>query len=373
MSRKRKDLSEQVKESASKEHSGPKKISTKSLIPSGSTLLNCACSDNPLGAFGSGTIVTLPGSSSSGKTILTLSALAEINKLKRFADYNLYYDDGEEALAFDFAHLFNIKLEERLQAPKYTEFDEPQQSNTIQDFKHNILTKMKEKNPMIYILDSLDSLSSDQEIEKEYKAALAAAKSAEAVKELKGSYKTEKAKIIGEVLRIINGQIKKTDSLLVIVQQERAKLNAMFGKKVTTSGGMAPFYYSAHQVWLNKIAAIKDTITKKRVIGATTKASVTKNKITGKQREVEFNIYYDYGIDDITSCVEFLLSERWWKPMKGKKQIFDAEALGIGGKKPELIEQIEELNLEKKMQKEVGKCWNTIEESIRLTHRKRKY
>ncbi len=369
MQRRRRPLSEQVEKSSQKKIE-KKKIDISTLIPSGSTMLNLACSDSPFGAFALGRIVTLPGGSASGKTMLMLTMLAECAKDKRFDDYNLIYDDGEETCdGFDIKYLFGNKLATRIMPPQTDDNKEPLHSETIQDFKANILTLVKQEQPFIYILDSLDSLTSDEELKKEYRQALIKAKNPDAVKELAGSYKTEKAKAIGETLRMINNKIKHTKSALFIVQQERANIGVTFGAKKTTSGGMAPFFYSTHQVWLNLKAAITKEVKKQnRKIGHKIAVAVKKNKITGKLRNVEFDIYYDYGLDDIASCIHFLLSTNHWTK---SGTIILAGDLNLKNTKNNLIEEIETLGLQKELHIIIGKVWLEIEESLRFDRARR--
>ena len=367
--RRRRKLSEQVEESANKVIE-KKEIDTSILIPSGSTMLNLACSDNPFGAFALGRIVTLPGGSASGKTMLMLTMLAECADDERFDDYNFIYDDAEETCdGFDIKYLFGNKLTDRIISPRYDQNTEPLHSETIQDFKVNILNRIKDGESFIYILDSLDSLSSKEEIEREYKQALIKAKNPDAVKKLKGSFKTEKAKAIGETLRMINNKLKYTKSVLFIVQQERANIGITFGPTKITSGGMAPFFYSTHQVWLNKKATITKEVKKlKRKIGNTIVAKVTKNKITGKLRDAKFDTYYDYGIDDISSCIDFLISCGHWE--KTGKTI-NAKEFTQSIVKDELIEKIEDEKLQDKLQVITGNAWLEIEELLRLNRNRR--
>jgi len=353
-------------------HPSKKEIPTEILIPSGSTMLNLACSDNPFAAYQMGKIVTVPGSSSSGKTILMLTAMAEMAEDNRFDDYDFYYDDCEEALAFDMEYLFG-RLGERLLPPGGEDDDGmPVYSNTIQDFKMNILTKCKAGKPFIYVLDSMDSLTTDEELEKEYAAAIKRMKDPSAVKELTGSYKTEKAKIMGESLRMINGAIKKTNSALFIIQQIRQKIGVTFGRQTTTSGGNAPFFYSSHQVWLNKITQIKDSDHGLK-IGNKVKAEVTKNKITGKLREIEFDVYTDYGIDDISSCVDYLCKSKQWKKNGAWINPVGYSTVKKVFQKKELVEMIEKDCAETDIKKLCGETWLRIEEEIKLSYRKRKY
>jgi hypothetical protein len=120
-------------------------------------------------------------------------------------------------------------------------------------------------------------------------------------------------------------------------------------------------------VRLNRISTLKS---KDRKIGTNVKAEVIKNKLTGKEREAEFKIYYDYGIDDVSACVDFLCKEHW---PKVKAQSWKAEELGVEGSKATIIDFIEQENAEKEMRELVGRAWNKIEESLRLDNRKRKY
>jgi RecA/RadA recombinase len=308
----------------------------------------------------------------SGKTILCLTTFAEANLIKELDGYDFILDDIEEALEFDMTYLFGESASERVKAPNY-DGEEPVYSDTIQDLEGNVLRRCKEKDPkpFIYILDSLDALTSDEEVEREYKNALARAKSAEHASDIAKSYNTEKARIIGRVLRMIKRNLKLTQSTLIIIQQERDRIGATFGKKWTTSGGRAPFFYSTHQVRLNRMGDLKPG-TGKPKIGTHVKADVIKNKLTGKLRDVEFKIYYDYGIDDVSACVDFLCKEHWPHP-KGKSGSWVAEEFGVEGAKATIIDHIEREGAEREMKELVGKVWNDIERSLRLDHRKRKY
>jgi len=355
----------------------PSTITTERLIPSGITLLNCACSDLPFGAFALGSINTIPGKSASGKTELMLSMLASCAISPRFNNHLLINDDAEHAMGFNLEYLFP-PLVDRMKGPRY-EKDEPIYSETIQDFEANILTLCRGKSPFIYVLDSLDSLTSTQELEREWKNALKNVKSKEALDELKKTYGTEKARIIGEVLRMVNKNIKKSDSALFIVQQTRQKIKSGpfdFGPDWITAGGEAPFFYSFHRVFLNGGKAITaEAKNIKHQIGGHTKCEVVKNKLTGKRRKsgVEFDIYDDFGIDDVASCVDFLKTTGfWWTEgafMFAPGILGDQERMY----QKDLIRYIEKENAIYALQSLVGKIWNEIETEIRVSDRKRRF
>ena len=343
-------------------------VDTDRLIPTGVTLLNLACSGTAHGGLGMGKINTMPGSSSSGKTFLGLNILAAIANDQRFDEYKIVYDDAEASLEINIPHLFGNKLVNRLSAPKMSKAGEPIYSGTIQEFKNNILATIDKGKPFIWLLDSLDSLSSDEEMEKEYKEAIKAAKSEEHVKELKGSYNTDKAKIIGQVLRMINGSIADTGSCVNIIQQTRANLNAgLFGKKEITSGGMAPFFYSTHVIQTSKVKTHKDS-KHGWIIGQRTKCEISKNKLTGNKRNIEFDIFNDTGIDDVGSSIDFLLQYDFWKK---SGQTINAVELELTGTRSKLIEYIEENNLESELVAVTETAWNQIEESLKSTRKKR--
>jgi len=363
------DIADQVEQEAQEEPERRIKrvYNENDLVPSGSTLLNCACSDTPFGAFLLGGFVTIPGASSAGKTILGLTTLAECSQLPRFDDYLLIHDDTEERNCFDLPYLFGQKFKDRLVKPPLGV------SKTVQMFKANALTLLNNKKSQqcIYILDSVDSLTSDEELEKEFKKALAMAKSSEAVDKIAGSYGTEKAKILGETLRMINNELEKSRSLIILLQQRRQKIGFTgFGEKFTTAGGEAPEFYSNHRLWMSKVSDIKE---KGQQIGTETKCQLKKNSITGKRRECTFDIYDDYGIDDLNSCIDFLLQEGVWK--KEGHGIVPIDLYGFGDEKvsrSKLIEVIEQDNLERDVQTFVGRAWKEIEDSLKLG-RKPKY
>ena len=192
-------------------------------------MLNCCCSDSPFGGFQLGKIVTAPGPSQSGKSIVAMSTLAAVAHNPAFDEYDLIYDDSEEALEFDTRYLFGEKTYARVSPPGYDKSSEPLYSNTIQDLESNILLRCNKGDckPFIWIEDSLDALTSEEELEREYANAIIRAKDGDHAKQIQQSYNTEKAKIIGRVLRLIKGYLKKARSTLIIIQQERSAMNAM--------------------------------------------------------------------------------------------------------------------------------------------------
>ena len=354
-----------TKPQTEKKTKGSKVTPKSKLVPSGSTLLNLALSDNPFGGYLRGTMVNTVGDSSSGKTFLAMSTFAEMGLMRSLDPYEPVFDDAEHANAFDMPHLFGKKIASRIQPPAIDKEGLPVHSNTIEDFHFHVTQHLK-KGPCIYVTDSMDALTCEEEQDK----AEEIMKAREKGKDVSGSYGTAKAKANSQILRLIVGDLEKTDSFLNIISQTRDRIGASFmqSKKIR-SGGHALEFYGTHVLWLAKLGKI--TVTRKDhkyTIGVNCRVRVSKNKLTGKVREVEFPIYYDYGVDDIGSCTDWMVEHGVWVK-KGK--VIDAGDFGEGSRK-DIIRNIEDNDLEKDMKNAVGEAWQEIEESLR-SGRKRKY
>jgi len=323
------------------------------LIPTGSSLLNCACSDYSHGGYGIGKLVNLIGDSSSGKSLLALTCFAEMCMFPKWDDYRLIYDDVEAALEFNVNYLFGSEIGQRIETKTV--------SNTIQDFYGNILKAIHDGRPFVYILDSHDALTSREEQDRGLKmAGLKKQKGQE-----RGSYKTEKPRLQSEILRVTAREIKSKEALIIIISQTRDNLGYGFTTK-TRSGGRALKFYSCHEMWLS----IKEPIKKKNTeIGIHSNIKVSKNKLTGKRRNVDAFIYDEMGVDDISANVDFLVEEGYWK--KDKETIL-ATDFKIKGSKATIIKWIEDKMLQYEVQKMVGTQWRKIEEDLKL-NRKRRY
>lgn len=355
------DIGEQINASVEepKERSS-RPMDASGFLPTGSTLFNLMLSDRADGGYALGTMANIIGDSSSGKTFLALTAFAEAAMLKRFKDYRFIYDDAEAACAFDIPYLFGDKVADRIEPPNQ-DTTKPA-SDTVQAFCDNVHDALDDGRPFIYVLDSLDSIGSEEEINKYEEQRMARAKG----KDIKGSYGMTKAKGMSELFRLIIRKISKTNSLLIIISQTRDNIDPMSFSKKTRAGGRALKFYATHEVW----AAIGKTHKKReRVVGVDAILKTTKNKITGKRRDTTLPIFYDYGIDDIGSCIDFLQSEGYWTKT-GQK--INATHFDLSCTREKLIRTIEEGHLEKELRKITGEAWNEIESSLRLD-RKPKY
>ena len=313
-----------------------------------------------------GGFATLPGGSAAGKTVLALTTLAECVYLPRFNDYLLIHDDAEERQSFDLKYLFSDKVDHRLSCPPLGN------SKTIQSFEANILTLQKQKRKFIYVLDSLDSLASTEELEKEMLKALALAKSDEAAKKIAGSFGMERAKICGQILRMTNNYLEESQSLVIITQQLRDNVGGgIFDPEYITSGGNAPFFYSNHQVWLTKGAQHKR---KELVVGNHVRAKIVKNSATGKLRQVEWDVFNDRGVDDIGSIIDWGCDWNVWKErtIQGMKGICVPELDLFEPTRNKLIYAVEDRNMESQLRVAVGEAWRKLEDTLK-SDRKHRY
>jgi RecA/RadA recombinase len=365
----------QIKESIGKPIETPKPPDPSLCLPTGSTLMNLACGDNPFGGYLLGTFSNLVGDSSSGKTIVDLTMLAEMAYNPRYDHYDLYYDDAERALAINLDAMFGKKFVERV----ITSF----KSKTIEQFYGNLLNRIKDGKPFVYVLDSFDAIASlaEKKRQKEYEKL---AKKAEEIdddklvdaqpekeEKMKGTFGLEKPKLASELFRNIAGDVADKECFVSIISQTRKKMNPMmFEKKETRAGGEALHFYSSHELWLalegKEVVARNDK--RKIQTGVNTVCDVTKNKNTGKIRRVWFSIYYSYGIDDIGSCVDFMTDEKFWSKVNG---VINAVDFDMKGKREDLIAYIEAKHLVKQLREYVGEAWNTIEEEVRLKRKPR--
>lgn len=341
-------------------------INEQNCLSTGSTLLNLALTGRPEAGLLKGKYYYIVGDSSSGKTFLTLTMLAEACKNRAFDEYRLIYDDVEGGALMSVEEFFGTKLAERLEPPAGSR-SEPKYSELVEEFYCHLYDAFNRQIPFIYVLDSqdaLDSLFSRKKFKK-------LKNSLESGKVIKGDYGDGKAKIHSTRLREVMQMLRNTDSILIIVNQTRDVLDAMpFGPKSQASGGRALKFYASAQIWLTVKGRIFKTVNKaKRQIGVQVNASVKKNRLSGKEWSVEIPVFFSYGIDDIGSCIDFLVKESFW-PKKGdriKAKDFD----NLIGSREEIISMIEENNLQSELISITADAFAEIENKCKLTRKKR--
>jgi recombination protein RecA len=338
-----------------------KDLNPEDFVSTGSTLLNLALTDRKDSGFRKGRMVNLVGDSSAGKSFLALTVLAEAAQSPEFDEYRLIYDDAENALCFDMVKLFGKKASKRI--------DTTIKSDTVQKWKKNMIRLVEDGRPFIYVLDSFDSLTSTEALDRAIKAAKSDGDEG-------GSYKTEKPRIGSETASMIIEPIAETGSILIIVSQTRDNIGVTFGEKKTRSGGKWLQFYSTHVPWMAILERERHEVSVngkkvKRVTGVHTRIRCKKNKVTGKERECEISISYDYGIDDIYSNIKFLVEAGTWSSKSGfivPEGIADEKM-----RSDDLRQYIEDNNLEEELADLVEETWKKIEAAFTAKERKPKY
>lgn len=358
------------------------KVDLGKALSTGSTLLNLACSGKLSAAFLPSTFNYLVGDSASGKSFLTLTCLAEAAKNKDFNNYRFIFDDVEGGAMMDVEKFFGKKVAERLEPPavdKKTGL--PISSGTIEEFFYHIDDALDEGRPFIYILDSMDGLSSDSEVDKFQEQKIAHQRG----KQISGSYGDGKAKKNSAGIRQVLSGLKKTGSILIIISQTRDNIGfgAQFNPK-TRSGGHALRFYATLELWSSIKGKINKTVRGEQTpVGINCQVKVKKNRLTGRERDIVIPIYYSTGFDDTGSCVQFLIENKHWKKVgksgeevneeNGKKKsgVIDAKEFDYSGNEEGLIKHIEETGQELELKLLVSTVWDEIEAESEVIRKKR--
>lgn len=368
-------------------HKRPKSVLSKECaVSTGSTLLNLACTDRPDVGFMKGGYYFLVGDSTSGKTWLSMTCFAEAARNSAFKDYEFVFDNVEDGAQMDVEFYFGKEVARRMIAPSYDKKGNSVHSTTVQSFYYHITKLLKAGKKIIYALDSQDALTSDSANDKFEEQRDAYEKGKDKV----GSYGDGKAKIHSENIRGVLSLLKKTGSILVVIGQTRDNVATMSFEKKTRSGGKALKFYANLEMWTSVVGRIKKTVRgHKREVGVLSQVEVRKNRVTGKvgkDRSAVLPIYNGLGIDDVGSCVDFLIEERHWRKIKkkkgeeaeeeeaeGSKVRYDASDLMFEGTRNEIVRYVEAEDLESKLIKATTMVWHQIEEECQPTDRKRRY
>ncbi len=310
----------------------------------------------------------LVGDSMSGKTFLSLTCLAEATINANFKDYRFIFDNAEDGALMDVAKFFGRKLAETMEPPALNDDGSAHHSESIEEFYYHTDDALRDGRPFIYILDSMDSLTSKAEVDKFQQQKDAYRQG----KKIAGSYGDGKAKMNSSGIRKLQSRIKASGSIVIIISQTRD--NISFGPQPKTrSGGHALRFYATVEVWSSCGTQIKKTVNgKPRVIGINSVLDIKKNRVTGKRRKVTVPIYYDMGFDDVGGCVEWLIDEGHWE-QRGKKgaQKVHAEEFDFTGSKSHLIRKIENEGWENDLRAIVQEVWDEIEAACESKRKKR--
>jgi len=354
---------------------GPRRkdpIQDESLLKTGCTVLDLAITGRRAGGFAKGHYFWMVGDSSSGKTFLMLSCLAEASINPEFDNYRFVYDNAEDGALMDVERYFGESMAQRLESPALDEDGGPLYSQEIEDFYYNLddaFTEAEKPNgrPFIYLLDSMDSLDSAYS-EKKFQEAKSASRGG---KVAKGDYGDGKAKINSTRIRRVVQRLRSTGSILIILSQTRDNIDAgMFEEQQTCAGGWALKFYATVQLRSSVGSKIKRSVKDRELqIGVNCRVRVRKNRITGRERAVEFPIYYETGIDDIGGMVDFLVYWKYWPKDKGGFVDARADFEDIKKRRDDLIAWIESNDLREDLEDVVEAAWHDIEHRVAVERR----
>jgi len=331
-------------------------------ISSGCITLNLALSGlGKAGGWARARVNNIVGDGSSGKTLLALELCFWFWKFIRFVKSKIFpkvkkviicYDNGEGVMDFPV---------EKMYGQEFYDAVNWERSKNFEQFCRRFLRKafsLKKGEALLYVIDSWDSFQSA----KSKKAFMESIKDDT---ELKGDYdlalqKYASRKFFPTFCDIL--EENKIDATLIIISQVRSKIGVTFGKKQTRTGGKALDFYTHMVAWVKEIKKLDKTKKgHKRIYGIRSEAMVERSKVAKPFRSAEFTILYDYGIDDISSMMDFLWPKGTIK-FNGKK--FKT--------KNSFIKYVEKENLEDELIKKTEEKWYEIEASFEDEVKRRK-
>tara|TARA_B100001057_G_scaffold274652_1_gene274884 strand:- start:3174 stop:4199 length:1026 start_codon:yes stop_codon:yes gene_type:complete len=272
---------------------GEREVQSIPSISTGSLGLDLA-----LGIMGlpKGRVVEIFGPESSGKTTLTLQVIAECQKQGGTAAFI----DAEHALDPIYAEKIGVKIDDLL----LSQPDTGEQALEVADIM------VKSGGIDVLVIDSVAALVPRAEIEGE----------------MGDHHVGLQARLMSQALRKITGNIKKSNTLVIFINQIRMKIGVMFGSPETTSGGNALKFYSSVRLDIRRIGTVKDG---DEVAGNETRVKVVKNKVSPPFRQAEFQILYNKGINRAGEIIDIGVEKKIVEKA-GAWYAYEGEKIGQG-------------------------------------------
>jgi recombination protein RecA len=245
-----------------------------------------------IGGLPKGRVVEIYGPESSGKTTLTLHVIAEMQKLGGTAAFI----DAEHALDPLYAEKLGVDVDNLL----VSQPDTGEQALEITD------SLVRSGAVDIVVIDSVAALTPKAEIEGD----------------MGDSHMGLQARLMSQALRKLTSNIKRTNTLVIFINQLRMKIGVMFGNPETTTGGNALKFYASVRLDIRRIGAIKKG---DEILGNETRVKVVKNKVSPPFKQVQFDILYGKGISREGEIIDLGVKEGFieksgsWYAYGGKK------------------------------------------------------
>ncbi len=289
------------------------------VIPTGSLTLDTALG---VGGYPKGRVVEIYGQESSGKTTLTLLAIAQAQKAGGLA----VFIDAEHALDVNYARKLGVSVEDLLLAQP----DTGEQALEIAE------TLVRTNAVDIVVIDSVAALVPKAELEGE----------------MGDSHVGLQARLMSQALRKLAGVLSKSRTCMIFINQIRMKIGVMYGNPETTTGGNALKFYASVRLEVRRGQAIKDGDGTSN--GVRTRVKVVKNKLAPPFKEAEFDLMYGTGVNRLGELVD-LASQAGVLEKSGSWFGFRGERLGQGREqamaslqeRPEMLAEVENAVLEK--------------------------
>lgn len=314
-------------------------------VPTGCVLLDCVLG----GGWARGRISNIVGDKSVGKSLLAIEACA--NFVVQEPDGKIFYREAEAAFDEPYAAGLGLPVKQVDFGPDGlgTVWD------TVEDIFEDIDARLVECEklgvPSLYIIDSLDALSSRAELER---------------KPGEASFGLEKQKILGKLFRQLTRRISAADMCVIVISQIRDKIGVTFGEKHTRTGGKALDFYASQILWLSHLQKLTRTIGGiKRATGVRIKAQCKKNKVGLPLRDCEFVLRFGYGVEDVEAAVDWLIEAKALDRLNLKEKDVDAYLA-----KAASLEGSERTEFNKQLRKTVIEVWRDVDKRFAPTRKK---